>query len=196
VTLLVPDPNGPNDVEVTLQDDIANAGGDITGKKMLVTLKRVDHEIKCKGEPSSSKCSATVVWDVPNTTFKFEAKGQAWNGKAAKDAKGEVNYTERSIPQSQVDIEGSCDPKLKLPARTIYVRLVLIVTYPDELVAELKRAKAAGKTKVTVGKITGSVTWSTKAGNCPTRSFIVRGRRRIDPGGALITQFTITGDTY
>ncbi|HSS18928.1 MAG TPA: hypothetical protein VLL54_02530 [Pyrinomonadaceae bacterium] len=199
VTLLVDDPAGPNKVEVTKQDDITNADGDITGKRMLVTLKLVDHEIKCKGAASSTKCSATVVWDVQSASFTFNAKGKAWDGEAAKEAirDGAVTYKEPNLtrPLSQVDLEGSCDPKIKVGKRTITVSLVLVVTYPDELAAELKQAKA-NKKKVEVGEMTGSISWSSTARNCPTKFFIVKGGKRIDPGGALITQFKITGGTY
>ena len=199
VTLLVPDPPGPNKVDVTKQDDVTDAAGNITGTKVLVTLKLVDHEIKCAGAASSEKCTATVKWSIASTSFKFNAKGKPWDGKEPKETKpeGDMKYLEmlKTTAAPQIDLEGSCDPKVTATKRTFTVSQVFTLTYPDELTSALKDAKANKPKKVEVGEITGSITWIAIAKNCKATKFLI-GPRRIDPGGALITQFKISGGTY
>ena len=194
VTLPVSEGNiGVNKVTVTKVGDVLK-NGDIVGAKVMVTLKFVDHEIKCTGGPGPEKCSATADWTLNPA---FDLKGQKL---AAAVEPGSLKYEEfhSKKTSTQIVLEGTCDPTAKAAKPPSYtVSQTFEVDYPDDLVAKIKEAKATNpKPKVDVGEITGTIAWTVTAKDCKSQyGRFLEGRRRLD-SGALIRPFVLTGVTY
>lgn len=197
VTLVAPEKEfGANEVEITKEGDYTDpATGDIAGATVMVTLRTVDHEIKCTGG-TDQECSAKVEWTL-SPVITFMAKGSSWT-KVNEPAKGvepgDKTYEEGVSPKTaveEIELKGSCpnDPKAKVPSYTVSQRF--IIKYPEKLVNAIKQAKQ-NKKQVDVGDITGSITWEVTTSGCKSK-FVTGIHHKAEPHGGLTRRLVIKG---